>query len=314
MLDPQIAGVLQAMERLGSPGLSSGGVSPEQARAGFRFATVDLRRPETLADVASVQDRVLPTEPPVPVRVYRPEGATGPVPTVVFFHGGGFVIGDLDTHDDHARLLCRDVHAVVVSVDYRLAPEHPYPAGLQDCLAATRWAAEHVDELGGDADRLAVAGDSAGGNLSAAVCLSLRETGPRIAAQLLIYPAVDFDEDGAYASRVDNGEGYFLTAEDMRWFGQQYLPEGVDRRDPLASVLHATDLAGLPPAVVGTAEYDPLRDEGEAYADALEAAGVPVVRHRFPGLIHGFFGLGALSPGAAEATRVLCEDLRGLLR
>jgi len=309
VLDPQIAGLLQLMESSGAPAMSQG--TPEQAREGFRMLTVGLRDPATLAQVRATEDVVLPGG--VPARVYRPE-ADGPVPTIVFLHGGGFVIGDLETHDDHARLLCRDVAAVVLSVDYRLAPEHRWPAGLEDCLAATRWAFEHVDELGGDAARVAVGGDSAGGNLSAAVCLALRDAGgPQLAAQLLLYPATDFEEASAHPSREENAEGYFLTEDDMRWFGEQYVPEGADRRDPALSVLHAPDLSGLPPAVVATAEYDPLRDEGEAYADALAAAGVQVVKRRYPGLIHGFFGLAALSPAAAAADRELCEDLRGLL-
>ena len=158
-----------------------------------------------------------------------------------------------------------------------------------------------------------MAGDSAGGNLAAAVCLDLRDSGPRIAAQLLLYPATDFEEESTHPSREQNAEGYFLTVDDMRWFGEQYVPEGADRRDPRLSVLHAADLSGLPPAVVATAGYDPLRDEGEAYAAALAAAGVPVVQRRYDGLIHGFFGLAPVSPAAAEADRELCADLKGLL-
>ncbi len=308
-LDPVLSDVLDMINTSSAPALSSG--TPEQARAGFRTMTVGLRDAATLAQVGAVQDGSLPGPAgPVPIRTYRPS-TPGPHPTVLFLHGGGFVIGDLDTHDDHTRLLCRDVGAVVVSVDYRLAPEHPFPAGWEDCVAAYRWVVEHVAELGGDAGRLAVAGDSAGGNLSAAVAIAARDEGLPLAAQLLLYPGVDFDVDGAYASRTDNAEGYFLTAEDMAWFGGHYLgADPVD--DPRASVLRA-DLTGVAPAIVATAEYDPLRDEGEAYADALEKAGVPVVRHRYAGLIHGFFGLGHVSPGCAAANRELCQDLAGLL-
>ncbi len=196
---------------------------------------------------------------------------------------------------------------------YRLAPEHPFPAGFEDCLAATRWAADSVDELGGDASRIAVAGDSAGGNLSAAVALAARDAGPALAAQLLLYPGVDFTEDSAHPSRVENAEGLFLTADDMRWFGDHYVPDGALRSDPRASVLLAQDLSGLPPAIVATAEFDPLRDEGEAYAAALEKAGVRVDARRYDGLIHGFFGLGPVSPGSAAAARELCAALRELL-
>jgi acetyl esterase len=308
-LDPQIAGLLSMMESMGAPPLSAG--SPEQARAGFRTMTVGMRDPASLAPVRSVEPLTLPGD--VPARVYRPE-VDGAVPTVVFLHGGGFVIGDLDTHDDHCHLIAAEVGAVVLSVDYRLAPEHPWPAGLDDCLAATRWALAHVDELGGDPARVAVAGDSAGGNLSAAVALELRGVdGPHLAAQLLLYPATDFQDESAHPSREENAKGYLLTADDMAWFGEQYVPEGADRRDPRLSVLAAPDLSGLPPAVVATAEYDPLRDEGEAYAAALAAAGVPVVQRRFDGLIHGFFGLGPLSPAADRANRQLCADLKRLL-
>ena len=310
-LDPPLAAVLQMMADNNAPSMSSG--TPEQAREGFRFMTVGLRDPANLAQVASIEDRTVPgAVGEIPARVYRP-ATDGPHPTIVFFHGGGFVIGDLDTHDDHTRLLCRDVDAVVLSVAYRLAPETPFPGGYEDCLAATMWAVEHAAELGGDPDRVAVAGDSAGGNLSAAVTLGARDAGVRLAAQLLLYPGVDFVEGDDYPSRTENAEGYFLTAQDMAWFRSHYLPDPARGSDPTASVLRAPDLSGLPPAVVATAEYDPLRDEGEAYAAALEKAGVPVTARRFDGLIHGFFGLPHVSPACKEANRILCADLKGLL-
>jgi acetyl esterase len=310
-LDPPLAAVLQMMADTNAPPMSNG--TPEQAREGFRFMTVGMRDPGTLAQVGSVEDRTVPGGAgEVRARVYRP-ATEAPHPTIAFFHGGGFVIGDLDTHDDHARLLCRDVDAVVLSVDYRLAPETPFPGGYEDCLAATLWAVEHADELGGDASRVAVAGDSAGGNLSAAVTLGARDAGVRLAAQLLLYPAVDFVDSGDHPSRVDNAQGFFLTADDMAWFGDHYIPDPTRRSDPYASVLRNPDLSGLPPAVIATAEYDPLRDEGEAYAAALDKVGVPVTFRRFDGLIHGFFGLPHVSPACAEANRVLCQDLKDLL-
>ena len=312
-LDPPIAAVLQLLADSGTP-MSMVNGTPEQAREGFRTMTVGIRDPATLAQVRSVEDGTFPGPAgDVAIRTYRPD-AEGPVPTIVYFHGGGFVIGDLDTQDDHARLLCRDVNAVVVSVDYRLAPEQPFPAGFEDCLAATRWVADHIADLGGDPDRIAVSGDSAGGNLAAAVALATKDSGPRLAAQLLLYPGVDFREDDAlHPSRVENGEGLFLTAEDMRWFRNHYLQDEEHASDPRASVLLAPDLTGLPPAVIGTGEYDPLRDEGEAYGKALEEAGVKVVVRRYDGLIHGFFGMGAWSPACAAAAQDLCEELRALL-
>ena len=244
-------------------------------------------------------------------RIYRPD-ADGELPTIVFFHGGGFVIGDLDTHDNQCRTLCHDAGAVVLSVDYRLAPEAPFPAAVEDCFAATRWAAEHVAELGGDAQRIAVAGDSAGGNLAAVVAqMAARRGRPRAGG-----PAPHLSGHGLrrceYPSETENGEGYFLTRADMAWFAGHYVA-GEDPANPRLSPLRAPDLSGLPPAVVATAEYDPLRDQGDAYADALEQAGVPVVKRRYDGLIHGFFDLSALSPAAAAAVHEIGADLRGLL-
>jgi acetyl esterase len=313
-LDPPVAAVLEMLANSGTP-MSMIEGTPQQAREGFRTMTVGVRDPATLAPVRSAEDGVIPGPAgDVPIRIYRPD-VDGPTPTIVFFHGGGFVIGDIDTHDDHTRLICHDVEAVVVSVDYRLAPEDPFPAGFEDCLAATRWVAEHVAELGGDADRIAVAGDSAGGNLAAAVALATtRAGGPRLAAQLLIYPGVDFrDDETLHPSRVENGEGLFLTAADMEWFRNHYIADPAHVTHPHASVLLAPDLTGLPPAVVGTGEYDPLRDEGEAYAKAMEDAGVKVVLRRYDGLIHGFFGMGTWSPASATAAKDLCEELRALL-
>lgn len=310
-LDRQIAGILALLEQVGAPAMAAG--TAQQARAMFRTSTVDLRDPATLAVVRSVEDATIPGPAgEIPIRIYRPD-VSGRVPTMAFFHGGGFVIGDIETHDDQARLICRDVGLVVVSVDYRLAPEHPFPAGFQDCLAATNWVAENIAELGGDRGKIVVGGDSAGGNLAAAVALATRDAGPSLTAQFLIYPGVDFTADGDYPSRVDNAEGYYLTAEEMAWFAGLYLTADTDVKDPRASPIRAVDLTGAPPAVIATAEFDPLRDEGEAYAKALADAGVEVRLARYDGMIHGFYGLGVHSAAAADAVRDLNASLRDLL-
>ncbi len=311
-LDPPIQQMLAVLESMGSPSIASG--TPEAARNGFRTLTVDLRQPEAVVPVSGVEDLEIPGPAgPLAARVYRPE-SWGTVPTVLFIHGGGFVIGDLDTHDNQCRTICREVEAVVLSVGYRLAPEAPFPAAVEDCGAALNWTAEHVQELGGDPKRLAIAGDSAGGNLAAVTAQLARGAGgPRISAQLLIYPGTDFRDDGArYPSRAENADGYFLTAEDMRWFSENYVGSS-DPSDPSLSPILSENLAGLPPAVVVTAEYDPLRDEGEAYARALEQAGVPVTLVRYDGLIHGFFDLAPLSPAAAVAVGETCANLKRLL-
>ena len=220
------------------------------------------------------------------------------------------MIGDLDTHDNQARSVARHGRAVVVSVDYRLAPEHPFPAAVDDAVAAARWAAAHLGELGGD-DRLGLAGDSAGGNLAAVVAQQLHADGTPVTAQFLIYPAVD--SAGEYPSRVENAKGYFLEQPTMDWFYGHYAGGFDDPADPRLSPLRAADLSGLAPALVVTAEFDPLRDEGEAYARALEDAGGPVTVRRYDGMIHGFFDLGPISPGAKAAVADAIAALRETL-
>lgn len=312
-LDPGIRSMLDMLASMNVPPICEG--TPEVARASFRMLTAGLRQAAPAIEVDSVTNLTIsgPTAD-IPARVYRP-GATGKLPTVLFCHGGGFVIGDLDTHDNQARRLCRDVQAVVVSVEYRLAPEDPWPAGIDDALAAVRWVAANIDEFGADPARLAVAGDSAGGNFAAVIAQVCRdEGGPQLAAQLLIYPGVDFAsglED--YPSRIEYSEGYFLTTADMAWFAEHYIDDDADPTDPRISPLRG-HLGGLPPAVIATAEFDPLRDEGEAYAKALRAAGVAVVALRFDGLIHGFFDLAAVSPACAAAADTACAQFAELLR
>ncbi|WP_420031983.1 alpha/beta hydrolase fold domain-containing protein [Streptomyces sp. cg28] len=260
--------------------------------------------------VGEVEDREIPGAPdgpPIPVRIYRPEGdGTEPVPVVVFFHGGGWVICGLDSHDNTARALCRDAGAVVVSVDYRLAPEHRFPAAVDDAYAAVLWVAAHAGELGADAGALSVAGDSAGGNLAAVVAQVARdEGGPAIARQLLVYPATDARQKTG--SFEENADGYFLTAAACAWFREQYLGPDGDPSHPRVSPLLAEELAGLPAAHIVTAGCDPLCDEGQAYARALKDAGVPVTESRFPGMFHGFFGFPELLEDARRALADVVE-------
>jgi acetyl esterase len=229
---------------------------------------------------------------PIDIRVYWPHGdpPAGGWPLVVFFHGGGWVICDLDSHDPSCRTITNAVDAVVVSVDYRLAPEHPFPAGPEDCFAGLTWAAGSTAELGADPARIVVAGDSAGGNLAAVVALMAKDRGgPALAGQFLVYPVIAADFDSP--SYRDNGEGYFLTEKMMRWFWDQYVPGLADAGHRYVSPITADDLSGLPPAIVVTGELDPLRSEGEAYAAALAKAGVPTWSRCYEGGFHGFFSL-----------------------
>jgi acetyl esterase len=225
---------------------------------------------------------------------------------LVFFHGSGFVLCSLDTHDGMCRNLCAGAGCVVVSVDYRLAPEHKFPAPPDDCVCATRWAVQHAGELSADAARVVLAGDSAGGNLAAATALRLRdENGPVLQGQLLIYPVTDYIEPGT-PSMTENAEGYGLTRAGMAWFWNHYLADPADGRHPHASPFQANDLSGLPPALVVTAEFDPLRDEGEYYADRLVQAGVPTQMKRWDGMNHGFFFFPGIVDKATAAIDEAC--------
>jgi acetyl esterase len=267
-------------------------------------------------EVASVVDRSIPgPQGEIPVRIYTPAtGAAGdgPLGVLVFFHGSGFVIFDLDTHDHECRMLANLGRVVVVSVDYRLAPEHKFPAAVTDARAAVHWVVDHAEGLGADPARLAVGGDSAGGNLAAVVAQVARdEGGPPIAFQLLVYPVTDLR--GGHASRVENGKGYLLTTEVMQWFEEQYLNDDTDRTDPRASPLLAASFAGLPRALVITAEYDPLRDEGDEYAQRLQADGVEVAHHRYDGAVHGFFQLSATTDIGRRAVEEAGAALRTAL-
>jgi acetyl esterase len=302
-LDPEAKMLLEQLTTVVRPFEE---LSVEEARAAIVTLSAAAGEGEP---VARVENRTLPgPRGEIPVRVYTPEGRA-PFPVLVYFHGGGWVIGNLETHDGLCRHLANAAHCVVVSVDYRLAPEHPFPAPGEDAYAATRWVAGNAAALGGDAKRIAVGGDSAGGNLSAVVSLMARDRGgPPIVFQLLVYPATDLPS--ANMSYRENAEGYFLTAKSMHWFFAHYCGANPDASDPYLCPLRAKNLGGLPPALVVTAEFDPLRDEGEAYAARLREAGVRTKLTRYPGMIHGFFGMGPLLTQARAATREAADALR----
>ncbi len=292
-LAPEYEALFAQLAAEPSPKLSE--LSPAEGREMYRL----MRPLNPEVPVGSVEERTIPAQGrEIPARVYRPDGE-GPFGILMNFHGGGWVIGDLDTSDAVCRRMSSDADCLVVSVDYRLAPEHPYPAAADDAWAATCWAAEHARELGGSG-RLGVFGESAGGNLAAVVCQRARDrNGPDIHFQLLAYPVVDHDL--SRPSYAENGEGYLLETETMGWFWDRYCPDPARRAEPDASPLLAGSLAGLPPAMVLTAQFDPLRDEGLAYAEALAAAGVPVEAVCFDGLVHDFLATAELFPCSRAA-------------
>ncbi|HEY5663302.1 MAG TPA: alpha/beta hydrolase [Ilumatobacter sp.] len=278
-LDDDTAQLLELLADSGAPAMSEGTVA--QARANYDGAVKPPPEP-----VARVEDRTIPGPAgPIPVRLYA-DGAADRPPIVAFFHGGGWVLSSVDGHDAIARRIAIRSGALVVSVDYRVAPEAPFPAPHDDCFAATAWLTANGDTWGGDRSRVAVCGDSAGGNLAAGVALRARDEGLALVLQALMYPCID-DRQHDYPSMDENRAGYFLTAADMEWFWDRFVPPA-HRGDPRAVPARATDLAGLAPAFVQTAEYDPLRDEGERYAQRLAAAGVACDLVRYPGVVHGF--------------------------
>jgi acetyl esterase len=301
--------VLRLIALTSHPGLAA--MTPAQARAEMRrSAGVFAGSPPP---VARVEDRVLSgSDGPIAARLYVPSNDGRQRPLVVNYHGGGWVIGDLDTHDTACRHLAREADVGVLAIAYRLAPEHRFPTAVDDALAAFRWAAANAAELGFDPARVAVAGDSAGGNLAAVVAqLAVRDGGPRPAAQLLAYPVTDLSTK--HASYRLFADGFLLTERDMDWFKGHYLPDDAAALDPRASPLLAPDVHGLPPAVVLTCGFDVLRDEGEAYARRLEQAGVPVELRRSAGLIHGFCNAVSVSPQSRAATTEGARLLKRLL-
>jgi acetyl esterase len=307
MLDPQAQALLHVLLAKGIPPIHT--VTPREARDSYR-----LRRALTQPDpppVHVLREHLVPRgQEKLKVREYRPSGvAPGPhLPALVYLHGGGWTIGDLDTHDVLCRTLCNGARCVVLSVDYRLAPEVAFPGAYEDTVAAFQWAAENCDRLGIDGRRIAIGGDSAGGNLAAAACLGLLGESMQPVFQLLIYPATD--QRAAAPSHQSNGQGYLLTRDSILWFRRQYLPKEVDYLDWRASPLLANSLVGLPPALVLTAGFDPLRDEGLQYADALSSAGVLAEYVCFERQIHGFISMGRVVREANTAVDLCAAALR----
>jgi acetyl esterase len=283
-------------------------VSADEARRLYKETRAVLSPP--VPEVDAVRDFAASGPAgPIPLRLYRGLGAAAgaPLPLLVYFHGGGWTIGDLDTHDIVCRTLANKARCAVIAVDYRMGPEHKFPAAVEDCIAATRWVAERAAALGVDAARIAVGGDSAGGNLAAVVAITLRDAlGPALVFQALVYPATDQRMDSASHARF--GEGYLLTRNNMLWFRDKYLSPA-DYDDWRASPLRAADLARLPPAHIITAGYDPLVDEGRAYSDRLVAAGVPVLYECFEGMAHGFLTMGGVVAAANHALYRLGQSL-----
>jgi acetyl esterase len=310
-LDPTLQLALSGLRAFGINGLVLG-QDPAASRAQLREMTLGFGGPLIHVGVSDVS--IPGPAGPIPARHYHP-ATSGPAPLVVFYHGGGWVIGDLDTHDPVCRLTCRDADVHVLSIDYRLAPEHPAPAAVDDAYAAFKWACEHAEELGAIPDKIAVGGDSAGGNLAAIVSQLARDEnpqGPQPVLQWLIYPRTDFTAQTRSLTLF--ADGFLLTKADIDWFTDQYLGgSGVDPADPRVSPLFAESLARLPPALIATAGFDPLRDEGNRYAAALHEAGTHVDLRSMRSLTHGFANLFPLGGGSALATTELISALRAHL-
>lgn len=310
-LDPTLQMLLAAQRATGIDGLSvADDAVATRAASNALTANVDERN----VRVAEIRPISIPGPAgTLGARHYRPPADGSPAPLVVFFHGGGWVFGDLETHDSACRLICRDAGVHVLAVDYRRAPEHRAPAAVDDAYAAYRWAREHAVDLGADPRRVAVAGDSAGGNLAAVVSRLARDAGdPLPALQWLIYPVTDLR--GQTRSRSLLGDGFLLTKHDINFFQSCYLDgSGLDVSDPLVSPLLADDLSGLPPALVVTAGFDPLRDEGQQYAARLREAGVTVDHRLMPSMIHAFLNLNVLGGGVARANTEMISALRAHL-
>jgi len=303
-LDPQLQAMRDQRERDGVPPLYTMSLADARA-ADLASIRESGGEPEPVHEVANLTIPGPGGE--LPLRVYRPASAR-PLPALLYFFGGGWVLGTIDTADGVSRSLANSSGALVAVVGYRLAPEHPFPAAVDDCYAAVRWVAGHAEEIGADPARLVVGGDSAGGNLAAAVALRARAGGPALAGQLLVYPNTDQLADDRSMRAAD--DPFLFNRRSVAWYRRHYLANPDDAADPLASPLRAESLAGLPPALVITAEYDPLRDQGEAYAHRLADAGVQVELSRYPGMAHGFFTMA----GTVDASRAAIQQASSFVR
>lgn len=309
-LDPQAAALLKQIVDMKVPQLHT--LTPEAARKLMDASTkLVMGKPEK---VAKIDDLKIPNSTAqIPVRIYTPEGK-GPFPLFVYCHGGGFILGNIAMVDNLCRATANRASCIVVSVEYRLAPEHKFPAAVDDAYAATKWVAGKADRINGDPTRIAVGGDSAGGNLSAVVSLRARDEGEGFPIyQVLICPPTDLSIHTT-GSMNDFSEGYFLTVPDMIWFGDLYFEKGQDRHVPYASPLLAPDLSNLPPALIITSEFDPLRDEGEAYGERLKKSGVPVKVSRYAGMIHDFIPMDGVIGKAKDAINEIATSLRGIFQ
>lgn len=305
-LDPILKGLLDQMSANPMPKIWE--IPPAAGREMYKGMAAMLD-PQNVP-IGKVEDRKIPGPgSEIPIRIYTPVGGgAGALPAVVFFHGGGFVIGDLSTHDALCRQLANEAKARVIAVDYRLAPEHKFPAAADDCFAALSWVASQASTIGVDANRIAVCGDSAGGNLAAVVCqLAKKAGGPHIVYQVLMYPTTIAHAQTGSMKMFE--KGYFLEREGMDWFFDAYVPAGQDLKDPKLAPFWG-DVKGLPPAYVITAGFDPLKDEGKQYADKMAAAGVPVTYKDYPAMVHGFFNMSAVVPQAKDAIHDVAAKLR----
>ena len=302
-LDPQVKALLETVETMGFPPTYA--LSPESARERLKELFATKGEPVDRVEDFSISG---PAES-IPVRLYAPAGEGHPL--LVFYHGGGWVVGDIETYDALCRALSNAADCAVLSIEYRLAPKHPFPAAVEDAYAALKWATNYAAQINCDPSTIAVGGDSAGGNLAAAVTLMSRDRdGPEIAHQLLAYPSVASPAVHEFPSYEENKEGYLLEGADIEWFLDHYLPKSVDYRHAYAAPLLAREYSGLPPATVLTAGFDPLRDEGREYAARLEASGVAVEHHEYEGMVHGFVSLLDQLDTAGEAVETIGEDLR----